>query len=115
MGQRKNIFFADINVHGPAIEIARAKYGLTIVRAIDVMPGTTLDPVLFAYAGENDYVMLTGNFRDFPQIGKQWIAEGKTHSGLLIINKKHIKNPDLIADWLAIYEDEDLTNREEWI
>jgi hypothetical protein len=115
MGHQKNIFFADINVHGSAIEIARAKYGLTIVRAIDVMPGTTLDPELFVYAVENNYVMLTGNFKDFPAIAKQWIADGKTHCGLLIISKKHIKNPDLIADWLAIYEDEDLTNREEWI
>lgn len=115
MGHQKNVFFADINVHGPAIEIARAKYGLTIIRAIDVMPGTTLDLVLFAHAAENEYVMLTGNFKDFPKIGRQWIADGKTHSGLLIIGSKHIKNSDFIADWLAIYEDEDLTNCEEWI
>lgn len=115
MTQRKNVFFADINVHGTAIEIAEAQYGLSIVRAIDVMPGETLDPVLLAYAVENDYVMLTGNFKDFPKIAEQWIAEGKTHSGLLIISKKHIKNPVLIAEWLALYKDEDLTNREEWI
>ena len=98
MGERKNIFFADINVYGPAIEIARAKYGLTIVRAIDVMPGTTL---LFAHAVENNYVMLTGNYRDFPEIAAQWIAEGKRHNGLLIIKKQHIKNPILIAGWLS--------------
>jgi len=60
-------------VDGPAIRIARAKYKLEIIRAVDLFPQDTPDAELLAYAAAQDYVMVTGNFRDFPRTA-QWLA-----------------------------------------
>jgi len=58
--------------------------------------------------------MVTGNFRDFPRTA-QWLAQGKTHSGLILIRAGHIKNPGIIVKGLALYENADLTDQEFWV
>jgi hypothetical protein len=59
--------------------------------------------------------MVSRNVADFNAISTRWVGESKTHYGLVLIDKKVYKNSAFIAEMLALFSDEDLTNRTEWI
>lgn len=106
---------ADEDVDGPAITIAREQLGLQIIRVIDVGLAHTDDLEIFRYAEQNGYVIVTGNFKDFPTILAEWVMTGNQHYGVIIIGSKHYKNSLYIARKLAEVVAEDMRNRVEWI
>jgi hypothetical protein len=110
----QNSFLTDVNVNGPAIDIA-VRFGVTIVRAVDISMGTADDSDLLAYAIEHSYVLVTGNFEDFPSLVTAMSSRGQHHSGVLIIRSKVLKNSTHIAEMLALYASEEMVDRVEWI
>jgi hypothetical protein len=114
-----NIYLTDENVEGPAVELARAKYELDIVRDIDIdvpcPPRTKYDECLFHYAVEQRFVLVTGNYKDFDYQFYHYVETYDDHPGLILIPRHHRRSHHLIADWLAIWADEDLSNRLLWV
>jgi predicted nuclease of predicted toxin-antitoxin system len=105
----------DEDVDGPAITIAREQFGLQVIRVVDAGFAHTDDLEVFRYAEQNGYVVVTGNFKDFPTILAEWVAAGNQHSGVIIIGSKHHKNSLHIARKLAEITTQDMRNRVEWI
>ena len=62
--------------------------GWDVQRAIDVFPEGTLDPILFAYAAEQERVFVTNDNR-IPVTAEQWLEEGKTFKGLIVWELEH--------------------------
>jgi hypothetical protein len=116
---RRNVYLTDENVEGPAIELARAKYGLEIVRDVDLdipcSSGVKYDECLFHYAVEHRYVLVTGNYKDFDYQFYEYVETHDDHPGLILIPRHHRRSHYLIADWLALCADEDMTNRVLWV
>src|SRR5512137_300475 len=110
-----NIFFTDENVNGDAIEIAREAWNVQIVRAVDVGLKQTPDPVLFRYAIEHHYIMVTGNIYEFAPLVKEWMDAGNDYPGIIYITRKHYQDATYVATMLAICAEGPMTNRAEWI
>jgi hypothetical protein len=87
----RNILFTDADVDGPAIKLA-GEWDVEIVRAADVRLRTAPDPIIFEYALEHGYVVVTGNIQDYAPLVKAWLASGETHPGIICITKKHRTN-----------------------
>jgi hypothetical protein len=114
---RKNIFLTDENVEGPAIEIARAR-AVEIIRDVDTDIPCDIDhydQCLFDYAAANGYVLVTANRKDFDLKFFEYAKTHNSHPGLVLIHKNHRRSHYLIAEWLVLLSDEDMTNRIESI
>jgi hypothetical protein len=109
-----NILFTDADVNGPAIEIAR-EMEVEIVRAADVELRKAADPVIFQYAFEHQYILVTGNIQDFAPMLKEWLETGEDHPGIIYITKKHRTNSQHIAEMMFLYASMPMTNRSEYI
>jgi hypothetical protein len=110
---RRNIYLTDENVHGPAIRLAMNKYGVQILRDVDLNIPCNIDDYdqcLFNYAMEQSYILVTANIQDFEW---QYYRYAETHEtpGIIFIQPDHNRSSDLIADWLALWEEEDFRNR----
>lgn len=105
----------DIDVDGPALEIAQAAFGVRIVRAVDCDLSGVDDEIVFEYAVQHGYVMVSRNVADYNAIATRWAREGKPHPGLLLVGRKIYKNSHLIAAQLALYARQELANRIGWI
>ena len=109
----KKIYVTDANVFGPAVELARSKHGLQVIRDQDLNLECDLDDYdqcLFDYAMEHGYVLVTGNIKDFEPKYYEYAATHETTPGIIFIQPNHSRSAELIAEWLALWEDEDLTN-----
>lgn len=53
------------------------------------------------YAAENDYVLLTGNAKDFIEQHKKRLAAGKPHPGILIVYKENNPKRDMTHQQIA--------------
>lgn len=109
-----NTLYTDEDVDGGGIKLAR-KLGAQIVTAKDAGLLTAGDPAHFEYAIEHNYIMVTGNIRDFDPLLREWQATRQGHPGMIYITPKHAKSSYLIAEWLALYTYESMENRVEWI
>jgi hypothetical protein len=69
------------------------------------------DQCLFDYAVKQRYVIVTANIRDFEPKFYHFAESGEDHPGLILIRKEHRSSTYLIAEWLALRSEEDLTNR----
>jgi hypothetical protein len=114
-----NIYITDENVEGPAVDLARAKHNLVVIRDVDTdVPCPSkikYDVCLFHYAIEHNYILVTGNHKDFEYQFYQYIETHDFHPGIVFIPRHSRRSHELIADWLALLVDEDLTNRIVWI
>jgi len=106
---------ADEDVDGRAVKIARDQFGIDIIRAIDVGLMSVDDPIVCNFAQDRGYVLITGNFQDYPGVIIDWAGGIREHNGVIIINKKHRNNFVLIARKLVEYAFLNLRNRVEWI
>jgi hypothetical protein len=111
-------FYADEDVNGPAIRIAR-NLGVRIVTSNEVGPGGFSDKEQFRYAVEHGYVLVTGNIRHFAPMFKEWLEAGRDHPGIVFIHPRHHKNSNLIAEELHLLHEagtpDDLKNQAYWI
>lgn len=105
-------------MHGKVARVAR-KRGIQVITSHEAGNLGANDDIHFAYAVEHNYVLVTANIVDYLSLFNQWLAEGKTHPGLVLINSEHIKNYILIANELQLValagEPEDMRNRTWWI
>ena len=104
------IFYTDDDVHGGAIHIAREN-GVDLITSNEAGLLGAHDPVHFAHATENDYVLVSANIRDFKPLFDEWVAGGNAHPGMVLITSKHQKNAVHIARKLSEIQTE--TTKEE--
>ena len=110
----KNIYLTDENVHGPAIRLAQTALDVEIIRDVDTEIPCDIedyDQCLFDYAATHGYVLVTTNIRDFEPKFFRFAETGKDHPGLILIRSEHRSSSRLIAEWLALWVDENFTNR----
>ena len=108
-----NVYLADENVHGPAIRLALS-LGVRIIRDVDIDVHCDVedyDQCLFDYAVEQGYIIVTANVRDFEPKFYKFAESGEDHPGLILVRREHRRSTYLIAEWLALWSEEDLTNR----
>lgn len=111
--RRKNLFLTDANVYGPAVKLAREKHGVEIIRDVDLnleCEGNDYDVCLFQYAMEQGYILVTANIIDFEWQYYEYAATHET-PGIIFIRGKFHRSAEEIAEWLALWADEDFTNR----
>jgi hypothetical protein len=109
----KNIYLTDENVDGDAIDYARRRYRLEIIRDVDIevpCDHRDYDLCLFYYAIEHGYVLVTGNKKHFERRFYQYIADHDDHPGIVLILENHQRSSELIGDWLALWLDQDIRN-----
>src|SRR6187200_2145313 len=54
-----------------------------------------LDPTHLEYAASHGYAILTQNPGDFRRLHERWQAQGRTHSGILLIYQDNIRGKDM--------------------
>ena len=54
-----------------------------------------------SYSADNDYILLTGNARDFIGLSQKWLAAGKHHPGILIVYKENNPKRDMTPQQIA--------------
>jgi hypothetical protein len=54
-----------------------------------------LDPRHLEYAADHGYAILTQNPADFQRLHELWRAQGRTHSGILLIYQDNIRGKDM--------------------
>lgn len=109
----RNVYLTDENVDGPAIRLARA-LGMEILRDVDIDVPCAIadyDQCLFDYAVAHGYVLVTTNIRDLEPKFYAFAQTGADYPGLILIRPNYYRSSYLIADWLALWADENFTNR----
>ena len=82
------------------------------VSVYDVQRRGLDDPAILDYAVSQRRVLLTHNIRHFVALHHRFLAEGRTHAGILVTNETYIGR--LLArllDFLAATTAEDMTNQ----
>jgi predicted nuclease of predicted toxin-antitoxin system len=81
-------FFLDHDVPDEAARLLR-NLNHEVVLLREVLPQTTSDPEVFAYAIEHDYLLLTCNRDDFLDL-----ARGQTHPGIVILIRRRTRQAE---------------------
>ena len=53
------------------------------------------DPAHLEYAAAHGYVLITKNPKDFQDLHDEWQAQGRAHSGILLIYQDNIRSKDM--------------------
>lgn len=96
-------------------EILNAR-GFVAVHTLQCRNSGKTDHEQLAYAANLGSVLITHNTRDFTKLHKEFISEGKTHSG--IICAPQLKLPELLARiivFLSGHDPEGLRDQIFWI
>jgi predicted nuclease of predicted toxin-antitoxin system len=79
------------------------------------------DMVIFEVACREDRVVITNNIRDFRPLAAQWLAQGRTHAGLILLPSARTRTlaaTTMLADRIAsILRDnpDGMASSERWI
>jgi len=110
---RANVFITDENVDGLAVRLAYG-LGVEIIRDVDTDVPCVIqdyDQCLFDFAVGQGYILVTTNIRHFEPKFYEFARTGRDHPGLILIRSEHRSSSYLIAEWLALWADENFTNR----
>ena len=111
-------FLLDENVHSPDEIISRCEAtGIRVIRVHQVELNRTDDDLIFWYAMERGYVIVTGNIRDFRPEQKKWIEAGNEFPGVIYLSTVHYRSVEQIIGRIIevaqAYEETEL--REWWV
>ena len=107
--------YLDEDVRPMLAEILNARGFVAVHTLLGGNSGTT-DYEQLTCAANLDSVLVTHNTRDFTKLHKEFISEGKAHSG--IICSPQVKLPELIARiiaFLSAHDAESVRNQIFWI
>lgn len=97
-------FYTDADLDGPIVKAA-IQSGLPIIRCQDVGMTDASDHEHLEYASQNQLVLVSHDANTMTAEHERWLAEGKTHSGVIIIPRKHCKQVPDIIDYLTLVRD----------
>ena len=103
--------FTDIDVDGPLIK-GLIRRGWDVVRAVDVLPGDTVDDVLFEYAVEKKRIFVT-NDKLIHRIATRWMKEQRPFHGMVYwrkVQQERMTRGDMIESFEAFAREEDPFN-----
>jgi predicted nuclease of predicted toxin-antitoxin system len=110
------IFLLDENVHKPDDIIARCEaQGIEVIRVHQINLNQTKDLVIFRYAIEQGYIVVTGNVRDFRPEQTAWLEAGNEFPGVIYLSWVHYRNVENIIRMIIKVEGEyNNTDLREW-
>jgi hypothetical protein len=94
-------FYTDDDVDGPAIRWAR-NLGVAIVTSNEAGNTGEYDETHFSYAVNHDYVLVTGNIKDFEPLFYAYAVSGLDHPGIVFIRSEIRTSSGFIAEELQI-------------
>ena len=78
-------FYLDDDVESRRFANELAKAGVDVLRATDAGNHAEADDVHLTYATLRERVLVTANRGDFTKLHSQWISEGRTHAGIVLV------------------------------
>jgi len=66
------------------------RHGIDALSVYDVRQQGLDDPAVLAYAASQGRVLLTHNIRHFVVLHHRFLAEGRSHAGILVTNETYI-------------------------
>ena len=67
-----------------AVMLRRAGYDVVAVAERDDLVGSS-DRILLEVAGRESRAVVTNNIKDFRPLAAEWLAQGRTHEGLILL------------------------------
>jgi len=64
--------------------------GIDALSFYDMHQQGCADATLLAYAASQNCILLTHNIRHFVTLHRQYLAEGRSHAGILVTNERYI-------------------------
>ena len=80
-------FYMDDDTGLPALVSQAAVQGFVALRSDDVGMRGRADEDHLAYAAQRHLMLVTCNGRDFRRLHENWLADGRSHSGIMIVNQ----------------------------
>lgn len=71
-----------------AVQLRNKDIDVIRLEELEDLPNDALDSEILEWASNNNRAVLSLD-NDFEQLHYQWLADGKTHSGIFLGNKKH--------------------------
>jgi len=110
------IYLLDENVNKPDAIITRcAALGIKVIRVHQIGLNDTEDAVIFRYALQRGYVVVTGNIRDFRPEQQRWLAAGHPFPGAIYLSSTHYRNIEaIIRQIITVEQQYQMTDLREW-
>ena len=98
------VFYLDEDSSDQAVVRGLAAHGIVSVRAVDA--GTTgwPDEDQLAFAAARGYVLVTGNRGDFMAICWRWIAERRSHAGVIVYGQQQYSRGEFIRRIRRVFD-----------
>ena len=97
-------FYTDADLDGPIVAGA-VKSGLPMTRCQDVGMANASDQEHLEYASRHKLVVISHDANTMTAEHRKWLAQGKTHSGVIIIPRKYCKRISEIVAYLTTVRD----------
>jgi hypothetical protein len=81
-------FYLDEDSMNRALLTALRQRGIDVTTVSEVNREGFSDEEQLLWAGQNDRVICTYNVRDFSKLHKQFLAEGRVHAGILLMQQE---------------------------
>ncbi|MFH1776918.1 MAG: DUF5615 family PIN-like protein [Candidatus Omnitrophota bacterium] len=81
--------------------------GIIAIHTLSVNNQGTSDEFQLQYAAERGYIIVTHNRKNFRQLHKRWIHEGKCHAGIIVMRHDE---PERLADRIKRFFEQDYFN-----
>ena len=78
------ILYLNENVAVPLVELLM-RSGIKAIHTYEVKNGGKSDEFQLEYASSKNYIVLTHNRNHFKQLHQKWIAQGRRHSGIIVV------------------------------
>jgi hypothetical protein len=109
-------FLLDENIHEPDYIIERcAEFDIEVVRVHQLDLDNTEDEVIFEFAMNAGYIIVTANVRDFRPLQTAWIEAEKVFPGVIYVSRNKYRNPDLIIQRIVEVESDPIEGSEWWV
>ena len=100
--------------------LRQAGYDVVAVVERDDLVGS-IDRVVLEVAATEERAVITNNVKDFRPLAAEWLAQGKTHAGLILLPSKRTRTRAAVATLAGAIEKvlhnhpEGLAGSERWI
>ena len=97
-------FYTDADLDGPIVKMA-VQSGLLVVRCQDVGMADASDREHLGYASWYRLVLVSHDANTMAAEHGRWLAEGNTHSGIIIVPRRYCKQVVDIVTYLTMVRD----------
>ncbi len=102
-------FYLDEDIASQALTQILISAGHDVITTFQAGLSGSTDEDQLKYATRKRRIMISGNIRDFSLLTKEWIREGKSHCGIILIQRwrNDRANADRILAFTRLHSDKD--------